>query len=72
MWIIYSLLTAFSLATSDALTKKALSSRDEYFVAWARLLFALPLLLISLLFVEVPHLLTEHSGWLHFVPCLWR
>ncbi len=44
MWVTLSLLTAFSLATSDALTKKVLRSRDEYFVAWIRLLFALPLL----------------------------
>ena len=51
MWIVLSLLTALSLATSDALTKKALVSRDEYFVAWIRLIFALPLLLLSLLFV---------------------
>jgi len=56
MWILYALLTAVFLATSDALTKRALASRDEYFVAWARLLFALPVLLASLLFIEVPAL----------------
>jgi drug/metabolite transporter (DMT)-like permease len=56
MWVIYSLLTAFSLATSDALTKRALSSRNEYFVAWARLVFALPVLLVSLFFIEIPSL----------------
>ncbi len=56
MWIIYSLLTAFSLATSDALTKRMLTSGDEYFVAWARLLFALPVLIISLIFIEIPAL----------------
>ncbi|MEW6601828.1 MAG: DMT family transporter [Nitrospirota bacterium] len=56
MWIIYALLTAVMLATSDALTKRALSSRDEYFVAWARLLFSLPLLAGSLLFIEIPPL----------------
>lgn len=61
MWIIYSLLTAFSLATSDALTKRALSSRDEYFIAWARLLFALPVLVMSLLFVEIPSL--DQTFW---------
>ncbi len=54
IWIIYALLTAFMLATSDALTKRALASRDEYFVAWARLAFAFPVLLISLLFTEIP------------------
>lgn len=59
MWIIYALLTAFLLATSDALTKKVLASRDEYFVAWARLLFALPVFLASLLFIEMPTLNKE-------------
>jgi len=56
LWIIYALLTAILLATSDALTKRALSSRDEYFVAWARLLFSLPVLAASLLFIEIPPL----------------
>jgi drug/metabolite transporter (DMT)-like permease len=62
MWIIYSLLTALSLATSDALTKRALASRDEYFIAWARILFAIPLLLASLCFVEIPYL--DRTFWL--------
>jgi uncharacterized membrane protein len=62
MWIIYSLLTAVSLATSDALTKKVLVSRDEYFIAWIRLVFALPVLLVSLLFVEIPSL--DKTFWL--------
>ena len=61
MWIIFSLLTAVFLATSDVLTKRALASRDEYFVAWARLLFALPVLLISLLFIEFPPL--DRTFW---------
>ena len=56
MWIIYALLTAVLLATSDAFTKRLLSSGDEYFVAWARLLFALPVFLVSLFFIEIPHL----------------
>lgn len=62
MWIIYSLLTAFSLATSDALTKRALVSRDEYFVAWTRLLFALPVLVPILFFIEIPSL--DRTFWL--------
>lgn len=62
MWILYALLTAFFLATSDALTKQVLASRDEYFVAWARLLFSLPLLLISLLFIEIPSL--DKTFWI--------
>jgi len=56
MWIIYALLTAFFLSTSDALTKRILVSRDEYFVAWARLLFAIPVFLTSLLIIDIPHL----------------
>ncbi|RJQ49755.1 MAG: DMT family transporter [Nitrospiraceae bacterium] len=56
MWIIYALLTAFFLATSDMLTKRVLATGDEYFVAWARLVFALPLLAASLFFIEVPPL----------------
>jgi drug/metabolite transporter (DMT)-like permease len=62
LWIIYSLLTALSLATSDALTKRALASGDEYFIAWARILFALPLLLTGLCFVEIPSL--DRTFWL--------
>lgn len=56
MWVLFALLAAFSLATSDALTKKALSIHNEYLIAWLRLLVSLPLLLISLLFVPVPTL----------------
>jgi len=62
LWIIYALLTAVFLATSDALTKHMLASRDEYFVAWARLLFAVPVFLVSLLLIETPHL--NRDFWL--------
>jgi len=68
MWVTLSLLTAFSLATSDALTKKVLRTRDEYFVAWIRLLFALPLLVASLFFIEIPHL--DRTFWLATVCAL--
>lgn len=44
------------VSTSDALTKRALAFRDEYFVAWVRLLFALPVLLASFIFIEIPPL----------------
>jgi drug/metabolite transporter (DMT)-like permease len=53
-WVYLSLICAFALATSDALTKKALVGSDEYLVAWFRLLFALPVLLIILFFIHVP------------------
>lgn len=56
MWILYALLTAFFLATSDMLTKRALATRDEFFVAWARLVFALPVLAGSFFFIDIPPL----------------
>jgi len=62
VWIIYALLTALFFATSDALAKKALTSRDEYFIAWIRLVLALPLLIISLFFIEIPQL--DRTFWL--------
>ncbi|HAK89336.1 MAG: hypothetical protein A2077_07495 [Nitrospirae bacterium GWC2_46_6] len=56
LWVIYALIAAFTLATSDALTKKALSIHNEYLIAWLRLSCALPALFISLLFIPVPAL----------------
>lgn len=55
-WVILSLASAFFLATSDALAKKAVQDESEYLVAWFRLLFTLPILLITLLFVPWPEL----------------
>jgi drug/metabolite transporter (DMT)-like permease len=68
MWVTLSLLTAFSIATSDALTKKVLRTRDEYFVAWIRLLFTLPVLVTSLFFIEIPPL--DRTFWLATVCAL--
>jgi drug/metabolite transporter (DMT)-like permease len=55
-WVVLSLVSAFALATSDALTKKALGSYDEYLIAWLRLVCALPLLVAALCFVPIPPL----------------
>jgi len=55
-WVFLSLISAFTLATSDALTKKALAHGNEYLVAWFRILFSLPLLLLLWMFVPVPKL----------------
>ncbi len=55
-WVFLSLISAFTLATSDALTKKALSDSNEYLVAWFRLLFSVPLLLCFLIFLPFPEL----------------
>ena len=42
-WVLLSLICAFALATSDALTKKTLVRSNEYLAAWFRLVFSLPL-----------------------------
>jgi drug/metabolite transporter (DMT)-like permease len=55
-WVLLSLFSAFTLATSDALTKKALIRSNEYLVAWFRLLFSLPLLIIIWFFIPQPEL----------------
>ena len=56
LWAVLSLLSAFSLATSDALSKKALQGNNEYLVAWFRLAFTMPLLLVVIFIVPVPEL----------------
>lgn len=58
-WILLSLISAFTLATSDALTKKALVHTNEYLVAFFRLLFSLPFLLCLLFFIPVPRIDAE-------------
>lgn len=55
-WVFLSLASAFFLATSDALAKKAVQGESEYLVAWFRLLFTLPILAIILLFIPWPEL----------------
>jgi drug/metabolite transporter (DMT)-like permease len=41
-WVILTLISAFSLATSDALTKRIITQENEYVIAWFRVVFALP------------------------------
>src|SRR5512143_874493 len=56
LWLLLSLLSAFSQATADALTKRALAKSDLFLVAWLRNLLSVPFLLVVLLFVPIPHL----------------
>ncbi len=56
MWIILSFLSAFSLASSDALLKRALRYDNEYLLAWLRFLIALPLLFILIMVIPRPEL----------------
>ncbi len=55
-WVFLALISAFTLATSDALTKRALANSNEYLVAWFRLLFSIPLLLLLWVFIPLPKL----------------
>ncbi|MDP2168750.1 MAG: EamA family transporter [Thermodesulfovibrionales bacterium] len=54
LWAFLTLISAFTLATADALTKKALGEHDEYMVAWLRFALSLPLLVPLLFFIERP------------------
>ncbi|MBP1734980.1 MAG: protein of unknown function transrane [Deltaproteobacteria bacterium] len=53
-WIFWALLSAFMAASNDALTKRILVAHDEYLVAWLRLLWALPFLCASFIFIKIP------------------
>ena len=64
LWLSLTVLSAFALATSDALTKKALAGHNEYLVTWLRLLPSLPIFLIPLAFMPVPPLRDD------FYPCI--
>jgi drug/metabolite transporter (DMT)-like permease len=69
LWVLLALISALLLATSDALSKKALVAHDEYVIAWLRLLLSLPLLLACLPFVEVPRLDKEfYTAFLTALP----
>jgi len=54
LWFVFSLLTAISEATKDAILKKGVERIDEYVVAWLLRALPLPFLLLLLLFVPIP------------------
>ena len=55
-WVLLSLLTAFSLSTADALSKKALHRTDEIIIVWVREAYAIPFVALTLFFVPIPTL----------------
>lgn len=55
-WIFWALLSAFMTASNDAFTKKVLVTHNEYLIAWLRLLWALPFLCASFIFIEIPNI----------------
>lgn len=56
LWIVLSLTAAFSLATSDALTKKIITHDNEYIIAWLRIVYALPALFAAAALSPLPSL----------------
>ena len=61
LWVLYSLLSAFSWATADVFTKKA-AKIDHYVLVLSRFLYGAPFVLLALLFVSIPKL--ESGFWL--------
>ncbi|MBI5492893.1 MAG: DMT family transporter [Deltaproteobacteria bacterium] len=61
-WVPIALLTALSLSTADALTKRALKDSDELIVAWVRWGYALPFLAVAFAFTPIPAL--DSTFWL--------
>ena len=56
-WFIYAFVCALSLATADALSKKALDDNtDPYIVAWVRTGYAAPFVAVLIPFVDIPAL----------------
>jgi drug/metabolite transporter (DMT)-like permease len=67
-WLPVALLTALSLSTADALSKRALRKTDDLVVAWVREGYALPFLFAAFLWVPVPSL--DSTFWLTVVSML--
>lgn len=61
LWVLYSLLSAFGWATADAFTKRV-PKADDYILMLARFLYASPLALLLLFFIQIPKL--ESGFWL--------
>ncbi len=56
-WFIYAFVCALSLATADALSKKALDdNKDPYIVAWVRTGYAAPFIAVIIPFIDIPTL----------------
>jgi drug/metabolite transporter (DMT)-like permease len=65
LWCLLSLGSALFLSTTDALSKKAMQSEDEYIISWVRIGYSLPFLLMFLPFVTFPHL--DRTFWFTIV-----
>ncbi len=54
LWIYLSLLSAVTLVLSDVFAKKVARVDNEYLVAWLRMAFSLPLLILCSFFTVIP------------------
>ena len=55
-WFTYALICALSVATADALSKKALNNNDTYLVAWVRFGYTAPFMIFIFPFIDIPEL----------------
>ena len=56
-WFVYAFVCALSLATADALSKKALDDNaDPYIIAWVRTGYAAPFIAVTIPFIDIPEL----------------
>ena len=81
LWVLYSLLSAFSWATADAFTKKV-SDVDDYILVLSRFLYGAPFVLLLLFFIPTPTLsnvfwfilildvVIEILGWILYVKAI--
>ena len=67
-WFFLSLGSAIFLSTTDALSKKALQSDDEYVVSWVRMGYAVPFLLLLFPFAHFSYL--DKTFWIAIVLCI--
>jgi len=54
IWLFYSLTSGLAKSLLDLTAKKLMIKNDEYIVTWSRLVFALPILLLILFFIDIP------------------
>jgi drug/metabolite transporter (DMT)-like permease len=62
IWILYSLLSAFAWASSDAFTKGISNKVDDNLIILSRFLYGAPFVLLTLLFITIPKI--DSSFWL--------
>jgi len=62
LWLLFALIGALFRSLADLLSKRLLQDKDEYIVMWSRPAFAALILLLILLFTEIPK--TDTTFWL--------